>query len=276
MTKAELESKHLSELHALAAEAGVAALPDAARGELIEKLAGDSGQLPSLRPADAASGSEQRDRPRPPRSRGGQTDCDGESRASRRGRVRQPCPSPAARAGRSSRPPPAAARPRRAPAPPSPLRPPRQAGRAPPGPVAAARSRPPGAGLRRDPRGLHRASARASPPSSRGDANGPDPVALLIDPSPEELAEWRRDAPQAEIVAAGQPRHASDALAQAGTRACQGEDVILLDRLADPPRRGLRRRRRRQGVLRRRPRPGGFWRRLPDRRRRARAPSRSG
>ncbi|MCW2988317.1 MAG: hypothetical protein JWM24_1255, partial [Solirubrobacterales bacterium] len=61
------------------------------------------------------------------------------------------------------------------------------------------------------------------------DSNGgPDPVALLIDPSPEELADWRRDAPKAEIVAAGQPRHASDALAQASARAAAGDDVILL------------------------------------------------
>ena len=57
---------------------------------------------------------------------------------------------------------------------------------------------------------------------------GPDPVALLIDPSPEELADWRRDAPRAEIVAAGQPRHADDALAQAVTRASRGDHVILL------------------------------------------------
>ncbi len=60
------------------------------------------------------------------------------------------------------------------------------------------------------------------------DSKGPDPVALLIDPSPEELADWRREAPQAEIVAAGQPRHADDALAQAANRAGSGEDVILL------------------------------------------------
>jgi transcription termination factor Rho len=60
------------------------------------------------------------------------------------------------------------------------------------------------------------------------DSKGPDPVALLIDPSPEELADWKRDAPQAEIVSAGQPRHASDALAQAAARAGRGEDVILL------------------------------------------------
>jgi transcription termination factor Rho len=60
------------------------------------------------------------------------------------------------------------------------------------------------------------------------DSKGPDPVALLIDPSPEELADWKREAPQAEIVSAGQPRHASDALAQAAARAGKGEDVILL------------------------------------------------
>ena len=57
---------------------------------------------------------------------------------------------------------------------------------------------------------------------------GPDPIALLVDPSPEELAEWKREAPAAEIVSAGQERHASDALAQAGRRADSGEDVILL------------------------------------------------
>ncbi len=60
------------------------------------------------------------------------------------------------------------------------------------------------------------------------ESDGLDPVALLIDPTPEELAEWRRDAPQAEIVAAGQPRHADDALAQARSRASAGDHVILL------------------------------------------------
>jgi hypothetical protein len=60
-----------------------------------------------------------------------------------------------------------------------------------------------------------------------GDSKGPDPVALLIDPTPEELADWKREAPQAEIVSAGQARHATDALALAKTRAAS-EDVILL------------------------------------------------
>ncbi len=40
-------------------------------------------------------------------------------------------------------------------------------------------------------------------------AEGPDPIALLIDPSPEELADWKREAPEAELVSpAGAPRRA--------------------------------------------------------------------
>jgi hypothetical protein len=61
-----------------------------------------------------------------------------------------------------------------------------------------------------------------------GASNGPDPIALLVDPSPEELADWKREAPQAEIVAAGQARHANDAFAQAVRRADSGESVIVL------------------------------------------------
>ena len=61
-----------------------------------------------------------------------------------------------------------------------------------------------------------------------GASDGPDPIALLIDPSPEELADWKREAPDAELVVAAQARHAGDALAQATRRAEGGEDVILL------------------------------------------------
>jgi transcription termination factor Rho len=57
---------------------------------------------------------------------------------------------------------------------------------------------------------------------------GPDPIAVLVDPSPEELADWKREAPKAEIVSAGQERHAEDALAQAARRAEDGEAVIFL------------------------------------------------
>lgn len=57
---------------------------------------------------------------------------------------------------------------------------------------------------------------------------GEGSIALLIDPSPEELADWKREAPDAELVVAAQARHAGDALAQAARRAEAGEDVILL------------------------------------------------
>lgn len=59
-------------------------------------------------------------------------------------------------------------------------------------------------------------------------SNGPDPIALLVDPTPEELADWKRQAPKAEIVAAGKAHHADDAIAQARTRAANGEAVIVL------------------------------------------------
>ena len=58
MTKAELESKHLADLHALAAEAGVPRYRMLPRAELIEKLQGDA-------PAQRQSGGQQR----PPRKR---------------------------------------------------------------------------------------------------------------------------------------------------------------------------------------------------------------
>ena len=81
--------------------------------------------------------------------------------------------------------------------------------------------------LRREPPGLHVAVARGATDLS-GASNGPDPIALLIDPTPVELAEWKRDAPAVEIVSAGQARHAGDAIAQAARRAEGGEDVIVL------------------------------------------------
>ena len=44
-----------------------------------------------------------------------------------------------------------------------------------------------------------------------GASEGPDPIALLIDPSPEELADWKREAPDAELVVRrpGPPRQAT-------------------------------------------------------------------
>ena len=89
------------------------------------------------------------------------------------------------------------------------------------------RARRPGDRLRRDPRQSCTALLRELAAELSG-GKGPDPVALLVDPSPEELADWKREAPKAEIVSAGQERHAEDALAQAARRAEAGEAVILL------------------------------------------------
>ena len=90
MNKAELESKHLSELHALAADAGVERYRMLPRAELIEKLAGGDG-------GGSGGGSSQRSRPpreRPERSsRGGGRGRGGRGggdRSSRGGGDRQP------------------------------------------------------------------------------------------------------------------------------------------------------------------------------------------
>jgi hypothetical protein len=251
MNKAELENKPLGELHSLAAAAGIERYRMLPRAELIAKLAdGGSGSgrqaSPGRRPAgdrQQASGSGREQRDRPPRRRrrsGAKPDSGGEGRQQGSGRAprgpRQPEPSPE-RAAEAPPAPPAAA--------PSP---------------AAGSSEPSGRPKRRRRRRFGRRGKQGVtlqglllPPEAgrqalvyaetreacttllRGiaadlssESNGPDPVALLIDPSPEELADWRRDAPKAEIVAAGQPRHASDALAQAAARASSGDDVILL------------------------------------------------
>jgi hypothetical protein len=231
MTKTELESKHLAELHALAAEAGVSGYRMLRREELIEKL-GDG--KPS-----AGEGAPKREaapkRERPPRRRRERSGGSGGERSTRERAPRErpakeePAPEPAA---------------------PAPT----------PEPVPAAAAPPPGSGRPRRKRrrrfgrkskGL-RAQDLLMPPPGRqalvygesrvsctsllrevaaelaGASEGPDPIALLIDPSPEELADWKREAPQAEIVAAGKARHASDALAQASRRADAGEHVILL------------------------------------------------
>ena len=77
-TKAELESKHLAELHALAAERGVPRYRTLPRGELIEVLAGDAPaerapsqpQEPAKEsPAPAATAGAEREPARPRRRR---------------------------------------------------------------------------------------------------------------------------------------------------------------------------------------------------------------
>jgi transcription termination factor Rho len=242
MTKAELESKSLSELHSLAAEAGVERYRMLPRPELVAKLAGgDPGQgsSSSAPPPRSGSGSEQRDRPpRRRRSRGGRKPTSGGERLGQEsGREPRSRPEPAAEP--ESAPKPAAATPPAAPASPA-------------EPAARPRRRrrrrfgrrgkqgislqdlllPPAAGrqaiLCAETREGCTALMRGIAADLAADSKGPDPVVLLIDPGPEELADWRREAPRAEIVAAGQARHASDALAQATTRAGSGDDVILL------------------------------------------------
>jgi transcription termination factor Rho len=237
MTKAELESKHLADLHALAAKADVPRYRMLRREELIEKLAGgepDKGEQP-------ANGERAPKRDRPPRRRR-------ERPAGDRAPRERPAKEDAAPEPAPSAPKPAAAEPTPEPA---------AAGEAKPARPRRRRRRRFG---RKD-KGLRVQDLLTPPPGRQalvygesresctsllreiaadlaGASEGPDPIALLIDPSPEELADWKREAPQAEIVSAGQTRHATDALEQASRRAEKGEDVTLLvdslSRLEDP------------------------------------------
>ncbi|HET6997698.1 MAG TPA: Rho termination factor N-terminal domain-containing protein [Solirubrobacterales bacterium] len=241
MTKTELENKHISELHSLAAKAGIERYRMLPRAELIAKLAdGDSGPSQSSPARESRPSGEQRDRPprRRRRRSGPKADSAGEGRPSGGGREPR---APRERAESAAEPPAAPAPPPAAAAPTS------SASEASPRPRRRRRRRfgrrgkqgvtlqglllPPGgrqALLAAETREACTALLRGIAADLSEESKGLDPVALLIDPTPEELADWRRDAPRAEIVAAGQPRHASDALAQAKTRADSGEDVILL------------------------------------------------
>jgi transcription termination factor Rho len=216
MTKAELESKHLAELHALAAEAGVQRYRMLPREELVEALLEE-------KPAKGGRPERQgRERParRKPRERS-------ERRRPPRGE------GTAAEPARASRPP---AAPPAEPVPPAEPAPPRRRrrrrfGRRDKGIQAHDLLLPPPgrqALVYADSRAACTALLREIAAELGGASKGPDPIALLVDPSPEELADWKREAPDAEIVAAGKARHATDALAQAVRRAEGGEDVILL------------------------------------------------
>ena len=242
MNKAELESKSLGDLHSLAAEAGVERYRMLSRGELVAKLAGESGgggNSGGRKPqGQQRSESRQRQgggeqRQRPPRRRRSGSGAKAES-GEAPSRQRQP---------REKREP--AAEPTPTPAAPEPAATPAESSSRPKrrrrrfgrrgkqsGVTLQGLLSPPEAGrqavLVAESRAACTTLLRGIAADLAGDSKGPDPVILLIDPSPEELADWKRDAPQAEIVAAGQPRHASDALGQAAARAGKGEDVILL------------------------------------------------
>jgi Rho termination factor-like protein len=227
MTKAELESKHLSELHALAAEANVPRYRMLSRGELIEKLAGGGGggseRKPQSRERRPRGGRERQSRQRQPQ--GGQRP-QSEQRRQPEKEDRQAGPAKEKRSEPPAREPAPAAseKPKR--------RRRRRFGRRGRKDIRITDVLLPAAPGRQ---ALVYAETRAGCTAllrelaaELSGGNGPDPVALLIDPSPEELAEWKREAPKAEIVSASQERHAGDALAQAARRAESGEAVVLL------------------------------------------------
>jgi Rho termination factor, N-terminal domain len=224
MTKAELESKHLAELHALAAEADVPRYRMLRREELIEKLSDGNGAPP--REQKPSGDKPSRDRERPPRRRRERGDRDRRPRE-REERPQRPVREQASEPSKPPEPKPAA-----------------------PAPAARADASKPKRKRRRRfgrrSKGLRVQDLLTPPPGrqalvySEGRegctallreiaaelADGS--IALLVDPSPEELADWKREVPQAELVVAAQTRHASDALAQAVRRAETGEDVTLL------------------------------------------------
>jgi transcription termination factor Rho len=244
MNKAELESKHLSELHALAADAGIDGYRMLPRPELIEKLASGSGGSGSGGSGGSRSASSRRSRP--PRER-----KERQPRAGGRDGGRD-------RPRRERQPPGGGEQRQRQPS--KEEKPQSEEPRQPPAPAPAARGEEAAKPKRRRRRRFRRKGGKTvrahellvpSVPGRQaivyaetreactallrelaaelsGGGKGPDPVALLVDPSPEELADWKREAPKAEIVSAGQERHAEDALSAAARRADEGEAVILL------------------------------------------------
>jgi transcription termination factor Rho len=236
MNKTELESKHLAELHSLAAKADVPRYRMLRREELIAKLS-DGEANGKAEKSEKPRGDRPPRRERPPRQR---------RERSSGGRERPARKEPAADA-REAEPAAAPEAPAEAPKPPAPAREPAAA--------AGDSSRPKRKRRRRrfgrKSKGLRAQDLLLPPPGRQalvygesravctsllreiagelaGASEGPDPIALLIDPSPEELADWKREAPDAELVVAAQARHAGDALAQAIRRAEGGEDIILL------------------------------------------------
>ena len=244
MTKTELESKHLAELHALAAEAEVPRYRMLRREELIEKLSdgngGSSRQEPSSSQAKERSSRSRRERggrERRPRERGEGSSREGRSRDRER-------PARGERPAREDRPP-------REERPVSEKTPEPEVESAPAATPAAVETSAPKRKRRRRRFGRRSKALRVSdlltPPPGRqslvyGDGResctallreiaaelGEGSIALLVDPAPEELADWKRGAPESELVVAASARHASDALAQARRRAEEGEHVTLL------------------------------------------------
>jgi Rho termination factor, N-terminal domain len=216
VNKAELDSKHIAELHTLAGEAGVPGYRMMRREELIEKLADGGGQSEQRVERAARERKPRERRERAPRNR----EREARKRPAEAKERKAPEPEP------ESTPPAAPAA-----APSKPRRKRRRFGRR-RKEIGPANLLLPPPGRQALVYGESRATCTAllrELAAELSDASkGPDPIALLVDPSPEELADWRREVPSAEIVAASKARHASDALAQAARRAEGGEDTILL------------------------------------------------
>jgi hypothetical protein len=249
MTKTELESKHLADLHQLAAAAGVERFRLLSRTELIERLSDGNGDEGGSAPR-GSDAEESRERPRRRRRRPAASEREREERVDveeeeeEKPRARARSAAPASRdsevssgdtgpadkdpgaGGKDSDDDGEGSRPRRR------RRRRRPFGRRRDGVTIQDLLLPAESGrqaiLLADSRQAATELLRGVAADLAGAAEGPDPVALLIDPSPEELADWKREAPQAELVSAGQARHASDALAAAQRRAADGEDVMLL------------------------------------------------
>ncbi len=234
MTKAELESKHIAELHELAADAGVERYRMLPRAELIDKLAGGGGGGAPKQKRERSGGDSgqrrQRNRSRKPREGRGDREPRGERqerkpREGQKSERQQPAPPREPVAAPPADAAPAGERPKR-------KRRRRRWGRRPKGvrlhdlllPSASGRQ----AIVYAESRAACTALLREVAAELSGASGGPDPIALLVDPTPEELADWKREAPKAEIVSAGKAKHAEDALAQARSRAGAGEDVIVL------------------------------------------------
>lgn len=223
MTKTELESKHLAELHELAADAGVEGYRMLPRTELVEKLAGGDSAPPESKQAPKGARKPRERRQRPAR----QAKPEAEPERAKSEEKPKPTPSiaPATTPSAATPPPASSGRPKRKRR--------RRWGKRAKGVRIHDLLLPPASGRRQaivyaESRAACTALLREVAAELSGASDGPDPIALLIDPSPEELADWKRDAPEAEIVSAGKANHADDALAQAVTRAGSGEAVIVL------------------------------------------------
>jgi hypothetical protein len=258
MTKTELDSKSLADLHQLAADQGIERYRMLTRVELIERLSdgdsgdspagggprggasagdGERGERPKRRRRRSAGGrereeridgeEEEEERPRGGRSRGASSRGDREEsgRDSGRDSEKDSRRDSEEEAGGDSGDGDEDSRPRK-------RRRRRRFGRRRDGVTIQDLLLPAESGrqavLLADSREAATELLRGVAADLAGASDGPDPVALLIDPSPEELADWKREAPQAELVSAGQARHTTDALASAQRRAAEGEDVILL------------------------------------------------